>query len=152
MENAKRIGDFILKRTADWTQKFKNVGEVRGRGLMIGIEFVKDQKTKEKASGAAQPADSGGVPQGSAAARVGRYHAAVLPAAGDRRGAGGVRGEDAGRMHPRRRKRSNAREQSESEVERKRTRSRGCREERAMAATGFLFILSSANDWPRYGL
>jgi 4-aminobutyrate aminotransferase len=49
MENAKRIGHFILKRAADWTQKFKNVGEVRGRGLMIGIEFVRDQKTKEKA-------------------------------------------------------------------------------------------------------
>ena len=49
MENARRIGDFILKRTANWTQKFKNVGEVRGRGLMIGIELVKDQKTKEKA-------------------------------------------------------------------------------------------------------
>jgi 4-aminobutyrate aminotransferase len=48
MDNAKRIGDFILKRTADWTDKFKTVGEVRGRGLMIGIEFVKDQKTKEK--------------------------------------------------------------------------------------------------------
>ena len=49
MANAKRVGDFILKRTADWTQKFKSVGEVRGRGLMIGIEFVRDQKTKEKA-------------------------------------------------------------------------------------------------------
>jgi 4-aminobutyrate aminotransferase len=49
MANAKRVGDFILKRTADWTQKFKCVGEVRGRGLMIGIEFVRDQKTKEKA-------------------------------------------------------------------------------------------------------
>ncbi len=49
MENAKRMGDFILKRTADWTQRFRNVGEVRGRGLMIGIEFVRDQKTKEKA-------------------------------------------------------------------------------------------------------
>src|SRR5580704_8566315 len=49
MANAKRVGEFILKRTADWTQKFKNVGEVRGRGLMIGIELVKDQKTKEKA-------------------------------------------------------------------------------------------------------
>src|SRR5215813_10509680 len=48
MDNAKRVGDFILRRTADWNQKFKNVGEVRGRGLMIGIEFVKDQKTKEK--------------------------------------------------------------------------------------------------------
>jgi 4-aminobutyrate aminotransferase len=48
MENAKRIGEFILKRTADWTSKFRSVGEVRGRGLMIGIEFVKDQKTKEK--------------------------------------------------------------------------------------------------------
>ena len=49
MANAKRVGEFILKRTADWTQKFKNVGEVRGRGLMIGIELVKNQKTKEKA-------------------------------------------------------------------------------------------------------
>jgi 4-aminobutyrate aminotransferase len=49
MENARRIGEFIMKRTADWTERFKNVGEVRGRGLMIGIEFVRDQKTKERA-------------------------------------------------------------------------------------------------------
>lgn len=48
MENARRIGEFILRRTAGWPNKFKNVGEVRGRGLMIGIEFVRDQKTKEK--------------------------------------------------------------------------------------------------------
>jgi 4-aminobutyrate aminotransferase len=49
MANAKRVGEFILRETADWTARFKNVGEVRGRGLMIGIEFVRDQKTKEKA-------------------------------------------------------------------------------------------------------
>ena len=49
MDNATRMGDFILRRTADWTKRFKIVGEVRGRGLMIGIEFVRDQKTKEKA-------------------------------------------------------------------------------------------------------
>jgi 4-aminobutyrate aminotransferase len=49
MDNARRVGDFILRKTADWIERFKNVGEVRGRGLMIGIEFVRDQKTKEKA-------------------------------------------------------------------------------------------------------
>ncbi|HKS81556.1 MAG TPA: acetyl ornithine aminotransferase family protein [Candidatus Acidoferrales bacterium] len=47
--NAARIGEFIMKRTADWTQRHKIVGEIRGRGLMIGIEFVRDQKTKERA-------------------------------------------------------------------------------------------------------
>jgi 4-aminobutyrate aminotransferase len=47
--NAARVGEYIMKRTADWTQKFASVGNVRGRGLMIGIELVKDQKTKEKA-------------------------------------------------------------------------------------------------------
>jgi 4-aminobutyrate aminotransferase len=49
MANAKRVGEFIMKRTADWTRRFKIVGEVRGRGLMIGIEFVRDQKTKDRA-------------------------------------------------------------------------------------------------------
>jgi 4-aminobutyrate aminotransferase len=44
------MGDYIMKRTADWREKHKIVGEVRGRGLMIGIEFVRDQKTKEKAN------------------------------------------------------------------------------------------------------
>jgi 4-aminobutyrate aminotransferase len=34
---------------ADWTKKFKIVGDVRGRGLMIGIEIVRDQRTKEEA-------------------------------------------------------------------------------------------------------
>jgi 4-aminobutyrate aminotransferase len=47
--NAARMGEFILRRTADWTQRHKIVGEIRGRGLMIGIEFVRDQKTKERA-------------------------------------------------------------------------------------------------------
>ncbi|MGH9707914.1 MAG: aminotransferase class III-fold pyridoxal phosphate-dependent enzyme, partial [Candidatus Acidiferrales bacterium] len=31
------------------TERHKIVGQVRGRGLMIGIEFVRDQKTREKA-------------------------------------------------------------------------------------------------------
>jgi 4-aminobutyrate aminotransferase len=47
--NAARMGDFIMRRAADWTSRFKVVGDVRGRGLMIGIEIVRDQATKEKA-------------------------------------------------------------------------------------------------------
>ncbi|HKM91009.1 MAG TPA: acetyl ornithine aminotransferase family protein [Candidatus Acidoferrales bacterium] len=49
MANAARIGEFILRRTAGWPERFKSVGDVRGRGLMVGIEFVRDQKTREKA-------------------------------------------------------------------------------------------------------
>jgi 4-aminobutyrate aminotransferase len=50
MENARRMGDYLFGRMADWAKEFKVVGEVRGRGLMIGIEIVRDQRTKEKAA------------------------------------------------------------------------------------------------------
>ncbi len=48
MENARQMGDWLFGRMKDWAKKFKIVGEVRGRGLMVGIEIVKDQRTKEK--------------------------------------------------------------------------------------------------------
>ena len=47
--NAARMGEFILKQMSGWRERHKIVGDVRGKGLMIGIEFVRDQKTKEKA-------------------------------------------------------------------------------------------------------
>jgi 4-aminobutyrate aminotransferase len=50
LANAGRMGEYIFGRTADWPKKFKVVGDVRGRGLMIGIEIVRDQRTKEKAA------------------------------------------------------------------------------------------------------
>src|ERR1700687_4546433 len=46
----RRIGDYLFSRMADWTKKFKIVGDVRGRGLMVGIEIVRDQRTKEEAA------------------------------------------------------------------------------------------------------
>jgi 4-aminobutyrate aminotransferase len=47
--NAARIGELIFRQTADWRERHKSVGDIRGKGLMIGIEFVRDQKTKERA-------------------------------------------------------------------------------------------------------
>lgn len=45
--NAARMGDYILGRLADWKAKHPIVGDVRGKGLMIGIELVKSQDTRE---------------------------------------------------------------------------------------------------------
>jgi 4-aminobutyrate aminotransferase len=47
--NARKQGDFILSRIGEWPKKHKIVGDIRGKGLMIGLEIVRDQKTKEKA-------------------------------------------------------------------------------------------------------
>ena len=47
LQNSSEVGNHMLKRMADWPRKHKLVGDVRGRGLMVGVEIVKDQKTKE---------------------------------------------------------------------------------------------------------
>jgi 4-aminobutyrate aminotransferase len=47
IENSTKVGDHMRKRMADWPKKLKLVGDVRGRGLMIGVEIVKDKVTKE---------------------------------------------------------------------------------------------------------
>lgn len=48
IENAARIGARMLDRMRDWPRRFPTVGEVRGRGLMIGIELVRDQAGRER--------------------------------------------------------------------------------------------------------
>jgi 4-aminobutyrate aminotransferase len=49
VDNARQVGDHILDRIADWPQRLPLVGDVRGRGLMIGIELVADKHTKAPA-------------------------------------------------------------------------------------------------------
>jgi 4-aminobutyrate aminotransferase len=50
LANAARVGGMMLERLAGWTSSHPLVGEVRGRGLMIGIELVKDKATREPAA------------------------------------------------------------------------------------------------------
>lgn len=45
--NAKRVGAVMLKRLEAMKEKYPFVGDVRGRGLLLGIELVKDRQTKE---------------------------------------------------------------------------------------------------------
>src|ERR1700678_1437536 len=47
--NAAKVGDYFMRRLRVFAGKFPVVGEVRGKGLMIGVELVKDRTTKEPA-------------------------------------------------------------------------------------------------------
>lgn len=49
MANAAKVGGAMMQRMKDWPKKHPIVGEVRCRGLMIGIEIVKDQQSREPA-------------------------------------------------------------------------------------------------------
>jgi len=48
--NAARVGEKMLTRLRGWMKSHPLVGDVRGRGLMIGIELVKDKTTREPAT------------------------------------------------------------------------------------------------------
>ena len=47
--NAASVGGHVLERLRTWPSRFPNVGDVRGLGLMIGVEIVRDQHSKEMA-------------------------------------------------------------------------------------------------------
>jgi 4-aminobutyrate aminotransferase len=49
IENAACVGAYLLEKLNELQKRFFLIGDVRGKGLMIGIELVKDRQTKEKA-------------------------------------------------------------------------------------------------------
>ena len=52
-ERAARLGDHALRRLRRMQQRHPLIGDVRGLGLLLGVELVRDPVTKEPASGAA---------------------------------------------------------------------------------------------------
>ena len=47
LENAAEVGQYALDALQEIQVRHTSIGDVRGKGLMIGIEFVKDKNTKE---------------------------------------------------------------------------------------------------------
>jgi 4-aminobutyrate aminotransferase len=46
VDRACRMGEVAMKRFAEMKDRFDLVGDVRGRGLLIGVDLVKDRETK----------------------------------------------------------------------------------------------------------
>jgi 4-aminobutyrate aminotransferase len=47
MQNAAAVGEYTLDALCEIAARHSGIGQVRGLGLMIGVEFVKDERTRE---------------------------------------------------------------------------------------------------------
>lgn len=47
LDNVNKMGDYLMDRLHELKDKYPMVGDVRGKGLFVGAELVKDRKTKE---------------------------------------------------------------------------------------------------------
>ena len=53
VERAQRVGDTIRARMLAWQERFDAIGDVRGLGAMLAVEYVEDRGTKKPAPGIA---------------------------------------------------------------------------------------------------
>ena len=49
MQNAAEVGEYTMDALSEIQMRHPSMGEVRGKGLMIGVEFVTDRTTKKRA-------------------------------------------------------------------------------------------------------
>jgi len=47
LDHVKEIGKSLKRRLTEMTDEHEYMADVRGRGLMLGVEFVKDRRSKE---------------------------------------------------------------------------------------------------------
>ncbi|MBX2869428.1 MAG: aminotransferase class III-fold pyridoxal phosphate-dependent enzyme [Acidiferrobacterales bacterium] len=47
LDNVVKMGDYLMDQLLELQQKHPVIGDVRGKGLFVGAELVKDRKTKE---------------------------------------------------------------------------------------------------------
>jgi len=50
VENSRRVGEYFFKKMEDWVDRYPFVGNVRGAGLFIGMDLVRDKENREPIS------------------------------------------------------------------------------------------------------
>jgi len=78
IENAHKIGEYIIKSFKDMSKRKSLIGDVRGKGLLIGVELVKDKKTKKPASEDSSKIVKAAYENGLLVRSVGRYRNVLL--------------------------------------------------------------------------
>jgi len=73
VENSRKIGALMKKRFQEMAEKSSYLGDVRGRGLVMGLEFVADKKTKEPSEEITMEFINRSVSKGVMLGRVGIY-------------------------------------------------------------------------------
>ncbi len=76
-ERAARIGSIVEERMRTWAQDHEVIGEVRGLGAMVGMELVRDRKTKEPADTQTAKVLAGARERGLIILRCGVHHNVV---------------------------------------------------------------------------
>ena len=84
--NAQRVGKLLLQGARELQRKHDVIGDVRGTGLMIGIEFVRDRATKEPYHGLVPELERAALGQGSVASGLRSKYVTACAAARHRRG------------------------------------------------------------------
>lgn len=73
LEKASRQGLIIRQRLNELSERFDNIGDIRGIGLMLGIELVEDRKTKAPANELADRIVDNAYRKGLLIRSMGRY-------------------------------------------------------------------------------
>src|SRR5581483_2395923 len=48
-DRARRVGEMVRGRMLEWRERFPAIGDVRGLGAMLAVEYVRDRVTKQPA-------------------------------------------------------------------------------------------------------
>src|SRR5262249_46726408 len=80
IENAVRMGRVAMKRFNGMKEDYEIVGDVRGKGLFIGVEIVKNKKTKERGIQESQAVVKACFKDGLILISAGRNTLRVIPA------------------------------------------------------------------------